>query len=107
MLGKVFIMAEEKREYNTEESNKHNSDKDKNGHIMEDLETYSEEIEVGRKTVKLTVQFPSTVDSKDANQFEQMLKSLCLRKIQTGSIQNGLSAVRYPSPREKGEMNHE
>jgi hypothetical protein len=36
-------MAEQKREYNTEESNKHNSDKDKNGHIMEENQTSSED----------------------------------------------------------------
>lgn len=83
-------MAGQKSEYNTEEFNKHNSDKSESGcHIMEDYETYSEEIEVGKKTVKLTVQFPSTVDSKDANQFEQMLKSLCLRKIETGVYAKG------------------
>jgi hypothetical protein len=108
MLGKVFIMAGQKSEYNTEEFNNHNSDKSESGcHIIEDYETYSEEIEMGKKKVKLIVQFPSTVDPKDANQFEQMLKSICLRKIQTGSLQSGLSAVRCPTPREKGEVNHE
>jgi hypothetical protein len=44
MLGKVFIMAGQKSEYNTEEFNNHNSDKSESGcHIMEENQTSSED----------------------------------------------------------------
>jgi hypothetical protein len=69
--------------YNSE----YNSDKSTNGcHIIEKFETYSEELEVNKKKVKITLEFPYTVDPKDAKRFEHMLKSLYLNKIKTGSL---------------------
>lgn len=53
--------------------------------IMENVETYSEELEIGKKKVKITLEFPYTVDPKDADRFEHMLKEVYLNKIQNGS----------------------
>lgn len=50
--------------------------------IMEDMEIYSEELEIGKKKVRITLEFPCTVESKDINFFEHMLKEVYLNKMQ-------------------------
>ena len=42
------------------------------------METYSEELEIGKKKVKITIDFPYTVDPRDAERFEHMLKEIYL-----------------------------
>lgn len=74
---------------------------------MENNKSYSTELEVGRKKVKIIFEIPCTVDAKDADRFEQMLKSMYLNKIQTVSLQSGLSAEPFLTPSGKGEMSHE
>ncbi|MGN0366992.1 MAG: hypothetical protein ACI4E5_13805 [Suilimivivens sp.] len=69
---------------------------------MENMETYSEELEIGKKKVRITLEFPRTVDPKDADRFEHMLKEVYLNKIQKGSLQSNFQAVSFPTP--KGEM---
>lgn len=49
---------------------------------MEDVETYSEELEIGKKKVRITLEFPYTVDPKDINFFEHMIKEVYLNKMQ-------------------------
>lgn len=79
----------------------------------DNMETYSEELEIGKKKVRITLEFPYTVDPKDADRFEHMLKEVYLNKIQKGSLQSSLQAVSFPTPRGKceinsqGGMNHE
>lgn len=69
---------------------------------MENMETYSEEVEIGKKKVRITLEFPYTVEPKDAERFEHMLKEVYLNKIQKGSLQSNFQAVSFPTP--KGEM---
>ena len=66
------------------------------------METYSQEIVQGDKKVQITLEFPYTVDTKDADRFEHMLKEVYLNEIQIGSLQRSLQAVSFPTP--KGEM---
>ena len=86
---------------------------------MENMETYSEEVEVGKKKVKITLEFPYTVDPSDAARFEYMLKEIYLNKIKIGSVQRSLNAVSFPTLKgqcessshdeknSQGGMNHE
>lgn len=60
------------------------------------LDAYSEELEIGKKKVRITLEFPYTVDPKDADRFEHMLKEVYMNKIQKGSLRNS-----------QGGMNHE
>lgn len=80
---------------------------------MENMETYSEEVEIGKKKVKITLEFPYTIDPRDAQKFEHMLKEVYLNKIQKGYLQSDFQAVSFPTPKGKcetssqGGMNHE
>ena len=49
---------------------------------MEEYETYSTEIEIKRKKIKVTLEFPCTVDPKDADRFEHILKEIYMNQIQ-------------------------
>ena len=70
---------------------------------MENMETCSQELEVSKKKkIKITLEFPYAVDPRDAKQFEYMLKSIYLNKIQKRSLQKSLSEAPFPSP--KGKM---
>lgn len=60
------------------------------------METYSREQTIGKKKVKITLEFPHTVDPKDADRFEHMLKEIYLNKIQTGYLQTSFHAVSCP-----------
>lgn len=73
----------------------------------ENMETYSEELEIGKKKVKITLEFPYTVDPKDADRFEHMLKDVYMNKLQKGYLQSGSQAVSFPIQKGKGGMNHE
>ena len=54
---------------------------------MKNVETYTQELEIcTKKKVTKTIEFPYTVDRKDAEQFEHMLKDIYLNKIQIGSL---------------------
>lgn len=70
---------------------------------MENVETYSEEVEIGKKKMRITLEFPYTVDPKDADRFEHMLKEVYLNKIQKGFLQSECQAVSFPTPRGKCE----
>ena len=86
----MFIMAGQNNEYN-------NSNTVKSECSMENMETYSTEVETTKKKrIKITSEFPYTVDPKDAEQFEHMLKNIYLNKFQKGYLQSGLSAVPFP-----------
>lgn len=71
---------------------------------MQNMETYSEEVEIGKKKVKITLEFPYTVDPKDADRFEHMLKEIYLNKIKKGSVQSSLKAVSFPTPKGQCEV---
>ena len=60
------------------------------------METYSTEQTIGKKKVKITIDFPYTVDPRDAERFEHMLKEIYLNKIQTGYLQTSFHAVSCP-----------
>lgn len=74
---------------------------------MENMETYSEELEIGKKKVRITLEFPYTVDPKDADRFEHMVKDVYMNNLQKGYLQSGSQAVSFPIPRGKGGMSHE
>lgn len=74
---------------------------------MENMETYSEEVEIGKKKVKITLEFPYTVDPKDAVRFEHMLKEIYWNRFKKRYVQSDLNAVSFPTPKGKGGMNHE
>ena len=78
-----------------------------NRNSMENMETYSKEIEHGNKKVKITIEFPCTVDPKDTDRFEHMLKEVYLGKIQKGYLQSKFNAVSFPPLKGKGGMSHE
>ena len=67
------------------------------------METYSEEVEIGKKKVRITLEFPYKDDPKDADRFEHMLKEVYLNKIQKGSLQSKIQAVSFPTPTGKCE----
>ena len=71
---------------------------------MENMDTYSKEAELGKKKVKITLEFPHTVDPKDADRFEHMLKAVYLNKIQTGYLQTSFHAVSFPTPKGKSSQ---
>lgn len=59
---------------------------------MENMEAYSKELELGKKKVKITLEFPYTADKKNAERFERNLRQIYLNKIiQTVSIQKSPS----------------
>lgn len=80
---------------------------------MENMETYSEEVEIGKKKVRITLEFPYTVDPKDADRFEHMLKDVYMNNLQKGYLQRDFQAVSFSIPKGKcetssqGGMSHE
>lgn len=74
-----------------------------NRNSMENMETYSKEIEPGYKKVKITIEFPTTTDPKDTDLFENMLKEVYLDKIQKGYLQSKFNAISFPPQKEKEE----
>lgn len=72
---------------------------------MENMDTYSEEVEIGKKKVKITLEFPYATDPKDVDRIEHMLKEVYLNKIQKGSLQSSFQAASFPQKERKCEMN--
>ena len=60
---------------------------------MKNMEAYSEEVKLGNKSVKITLEFPISVDPKDAERFERNLRQVYINRVQTGSLQMTYSAV--------------
>lgn len=79
----------------------------------DNMETYSEEVEIGKKKVRITLEFPCTVDPKDAQKFEHMLKDVYMNNLQKGYLQRDFQAVSFSIPKGKcetssqGGMSHE
>ena len=73
---------------------------------MEEYETYSTEIEMKKKKVKITLEFPYTVDPKDADRFEHMLKEIYMDQIQKVFPQMTYQALSFHAP-VGGGMNRE
>lgn len=59
------------------------------------METCLEELEVGKKKVKITIEFPYTVDPRDAKRLEHMLKEIYMDKIQKSYLQSSFHAVPF------------
>ena len=95
-------MEKQWNEYQSADSHKDVKSKIREQNNMQNMETYSQEIVQGNKKVQITLEFPYTVDPRDADRFEHMLKEVYLNKIQIGSLQRSLQAVSFPTP--KGEM---
>lgn len=99
--------------YRSTDSHKDIKSKISEQNNMQNMETYSQEIVQENKKVHITLEFPYTVDPKDAKRFEHMLKEVYLDKIQRGSLQRSLQAVSFPTPKGKcetssqGGMSHE
>lgn len=112
-------MEKQWNEYQATDSHKDVKSSESKCDNMENMETYSEEVEIGKKKVRITLEFPYTVAPKDADRFEHMLKEVYLNKLQKGSLQSGYQAVSFPTPSGKcetsshcelnlqGGMNHE
>ena len=60
---------------------------------MKNMEAYSEEVKLGNKSVKITLEFPISVDTKDAERFERNLRQVYINRVQTGYLQMAYSAV--------------
>ena len=60
---------------------------------MKNMEAYSEEVKLGNKSVKITLEFPISVDPKDAERFERNLRQVYINRVQTRSLQMAYSAV--------------
>ena len=86
-------MEKQWNEYQSADSHKDVKSKIREQNNMQNMETYSQEIVQGNKKVQITLEFPYTVDPRDADRFEHMLKEVYLNKIQI---------VSFPTP--KGEM---
>ena len=95
-------MEKQWNEYQSADSHKDVKSKIREQNNMQNMETYSQEIVQGDKKVHITLEFPYTVDTKDADRFEHMLKEVYLNEIQIGSLQRTLQAVSFPTP--KGKM---
>jgi len=63
------------------------------------IETSSE---YRKKQVKVTLEFPTTVDEKAEAEFQRLLKNIWLNKYEIGSGQNGKSALHSHQSKEKG-----
>lgn len=103
-------MAGQYREYENALTHKDIKSSQSKCDHMENMDTYSEELEIGKKKVKITLEFPHTVDPKDAERFEHMLKEIYLNKIQKGYLQRSFHAVSFPPLTEnsmQGGMSHE
>ena len=95
------------KEYQNSLSHKDIKSSESKSGNMENMETYSEEVEIGKKKVRITLEFPYTVDPKDADRFEHMLKDVYMNNLQKGYLQSGSQAVSFPIPKGKGGMSHE
>ena len=89
-------MAGQYREYQNTLTHKDIKSSQSKCNNMENMYTYSKEAELGKKKVKITLEFPHTVDPRDAQRFEHMLKEVYLNKIQKGSLQRSFHAVSFP-----------
>lgn len=69
---------------------------------MEEYETYSTEIEIKKRKVKATLEFPCTVDPKDADRFEHMLKEIYMNQIQYIFSEKAYQTVAIQAPVRKG-----
>lgn len=96
-------MEKQWNEYQATESHKDVKSKIREQDNMQNMETYSQVIVQGNKKVHITLEFPYTVDTKDAERFEYMLKEVYLNKIQIGSLQRSSQAVSFPTPKGKCE----
>ena len=63
------------------------------------IETSSE---YRKKQVKVTLEFPTTVDEKAEAEFQRLLKKIWLNKFVIGSGQNDKSALHSHQSKEKG-----
>lgn len=100
-------MVEHYNEYKNALAHKDIESRESKCDKMENMETYSEEVEIGKKKVRITLEFPYTVDPKETDRFEHMLKEVYLNKIQKGSLQSIFQAVSFPTSKEEGGMSHE
>ena len=106
-------MEKQWKEYQSTNNHKDVKSKIREQSNMQNMETYSQEIVQGNKKVQITLEFPYTVDTKDADRFEHMLKEVYLNKIQKGALQKSLHEVSFPTPKGKcetssqGGMSHE
>ena len=84
VLSIIFIMEGQYREYKNTLAHK---DITRIKSKCNNMETYSREQTIGKKKVKITLEFPYTVDTKEADRFEHMLKEIYLNKMQKGYLQ--------------------
>lgn len=83
-------------------TDKHNNTVKDNRDYM--VETYSKEIEQGKRKLKITLEFPRAVDPKDAERFEKNLRQIYISKIQTGSLQTTYKALSSTPLNGKSEL---
>lgn len=91
-------MAEQYKEYQNALAHKDIISRDSK---CDNMETYSEELRIGKKKVKITLDFPHTVGLKDADRFEHMMKEIYLNKIQKNYLQTSFHAIPCPPPKGK------
>lgn len=71
---------------------------------MKNMEAYSAEVKLKNKSVKITLEFPNSVDPKDAERFERNLRQVYINRVQTGALQMAYSAVPSTSLNGKSEL---
>lgn len=86
-------MEKQWNEYQATESHKDVKSKIREQDNMQNMETYSQEIVQGNKSVKITLEFPCKVDQKDIERFEKNMRQIYLYNIQTRSGQMACSEV--------------
>lgn len=68
-----------------------------------DVETVHKETEYKKKKIKITLEFPYTVDPSEAARIERNLRGIYLNKMKEKALQMSLSAVPFPTPKGKIE----
>lgn len=77
---------------------------------MESVEIYSKKIELGKKKLKITLEFPQQSEQADMACFERILKELYIGKLQNRSLQKSLSALTASTlkgEKEIGELSYD
>ena len=82
------------KEYQSTDSHKDVKSKIREQNNMQNMETYSQEIVQGNKKVQITLEFPYTVDPRDADRFakrslfKQNSKRVFTKEFTSGIIPN-------------------
>lgn len=70
--------------------------------ISGNMSLFEKSAEYRGKQIKISVEFPTTMDEKVETEFQRLVKNIWLRKYEIGSLQSGASALQSHPPKEGG-----